>query len=102
MNTGETGGESAVGIGYEDAVHNAGIIGTDYVPLPFAGAVITERGLIAVVGSGSAGAGERGVYENRTAVAEKISNAQTVAGREAVNFYASPGLKRVGNRGGER
>ena len=55
VNAEEAGSQDAVGIGYEDAVHDAGVFGTDYVPLPFSRAVINERGLIAVVGSGSSG-----------------------------------------------
>ena len=73
-------------------MNDAGIFGTDYMPLPFARAVIDERGLIAVVGSGSSGAGERGVYDDGIAIAEKIGNTQAVAGGKAVNFGGSPGL----------
>ena len=44
VNARETGGQDAVGIGDEDAVHDAGVFSADEVPLPFAGPVIDRAG----------------------------------------------------------
>ena len=100
VDAGEAGGEDilaavAVPIGDEDSVHDARVFGADDAALPFAGDVVDQRGLVAIVGCGGGGAGQGGVDHDEFAGAIDIGGAQAVAGGEAVDFGDGPGFARI-------
>src|ERR1035441_8506744 len=103
VDAGETGAEDAlaavaVPIGHEDAVHHARVLGRDHATLPLAGDVVHQRRLIAIVGRGCGGAGERGVDHDEFTRAIDIGGAQAVGGGQAVDFGDRPGFAGIGAR----
>src|SRR5205085_11099697 len=69
VKAGEAGGEDGIAAGAvpicdENAMDHARVFRADHAALPFAGAIVDQRRLIAIVGRGGQRAGERGVDHN--------------------------------------
>src|ERR1019366_2334362 len=100
VDAGEAGAEDAlaavaVPIGHQDSMHYARVLRADHAALPLAGNIVHQRRLVAIVGSGGAGAGERGIDHHLLTGTVNIGRAQAVAGGQAVDFSDCPGFARI-------